>query len=119
MQAAIAWPASTHPPSLPPSLPKNLILTWPNITLPDVVLQDWKAEPTTALTSKMSKKGNQQADANGTFAALGLEDEDPEVAAQAASKEAAPRASKKGKKKKVQCSARGCSQCRVRWLEAR
>ena len=97
--------AGEHPPSLSPSLPENLIFTWPNMTLPVVALQGWKAEPTTALTNKMSKKGKQQADANGTFAALGLEDEDPEVAAQTASREADPRASKKGKKKKV------------RWLE--
>ena len=85
-------------------------LTWPKITLPVVVLQGWKAEPTTALTSKMSKKGKQQADANGTFAAMELEDEDPEVAAETASREAEPRASKKSNKQKVQCPAGGSGQ---------
>ena len=82
------------------------------ITLPVVVLQGSKAEPSTALTSKMSKKEEQQADANGTFAALGLEDEDPEVAAETANREAEPRASKKGKKKKVQCPAGASGQLR-------
>ena len=68
-------------------------------------MQGWKAEQATALTGDMSKNGKKRVDANGTFAALGLEDEDPEVAAETASREAEPRASKKGKKKKVQCPA--------------